>query len=46
MSAFRIDYRRRGARKWLADPRRRFFTERATADEVAIGAARLALPSA
>ena len=32
MSAFRIDYRRCGARNWLADPRRRFFTERATAE--------------
>jgi hypothetical protein len=32
MSAFRIDYCCRGARKWLADPRRRFFTERATAE--------------
>jgi hypothetical protein len=32
MSAFRIDYRRRGARKWFADPRRRFLTERATAE--------------
>ena len=32
MSAFRIDCRHRGARKWLADPRRRFFTERATAE--------------
>jgi hypothetical protein len=32
MPPFKIQYRRRGARKWLADPHRRFYGDRATAE--------------